>query len=93
MFKLLKTENRARRGEFTTVHGTIQTPVFMNVGTCSTIKGGISSMDLVEKIPGAIYCRTLPEVTECLRGLAQPGDVILTMGAGDIYRAGEALLK
>ncbi len=54
---------------------------------------GISSRDLVEKIPGAIYCRTLPEVTEQLRSLAQPGDVILTMGAGDIYRAGEALLK
>ena len=54
---------------------------------------GISSLDLVEKIPGAIYCRTLPEVTEQLRALAQPGDVVLTMGAGDIYRAGEALLK
>ena len=54
---------------------------------------GISSRDLVEKIPGAIYCRSLPEVTECLRKLAQPGDVVLTMGAGDIYRAGEALLK
>ena len=35
----------------------------------------------------------LPEVTERLRQLAQPGDVILTVGAGDIYRAGEALLK
>ena len=54
---------------------------------------GISSRDLVERIPGAIYCRTLPEVTEELRTIAQPGDVILTMGAGDIYRAGEALLK
>ena len=54
---------------------------------------GISSRDLVERIPGAIYCRSLPEVTEELRRLAQPGDVILTMGAGDIYRAGEALLK
>ena len=54
---------------------------------------GISSMDLQKEIPGALYCETLPEVTECLRGLAQPGDVILTVGAGDIYRAGEALLK
>ena len=54
---------------------------------------GISSMDLVKQIPGAIYCATLPEVTECMRALAQPGDVVLTMGAGDIYRAGEALLK
>ena len=54
---------------------------------------GISSRDLLEKIPGGIYCATLPEVTEQLKSLAQPGDVILTVGAGDIYRAGEALLK
>ena len=53
---------------------------------------GISSRDLVEKIPGSIYCATLPDVTQCLRELAQPGDVILTVGAGDIYRAGEALV-
>ena len=54
---------------------------------------GISSLDLAEQVPGAVYCETLPEVTEYLRGVAQPGDVILTVGAGDIYRAGEALLK
>ena len=54
---------------------------------------GISSRDLVRELPGAIYCATLPDVTEKLRELAQPGDVILTVGAGDIYRAGEALLK
>ena len=54
---------------------------------------GISSMDLVRELPGSTYCATLPEVTEKLRELAQPGDVILTVGAGDIYRAGEALLK
>ena len=54
---------------------------------------GISSRDLVEKIPGSIYCATLPEVTQRLQKLAQPGDVILTVGAGDIYRAGEALVK
>lgn len=54
---------------------------------------GISSRDLLKKIPGGIYCETLPEVTEQLKSLAQPGDVILTVGAGDIYRAGEALLK
>jgi UDP-N-acetylmuramate--alanine ligase len=40
-----------------------------------------------------VYCETLPEVTAYLREIAQPGDVILTVGAGDIYRAGEALLK
>ncbi len=54
---------------------------------------GISSCDLQAQIPGAVYCETLPEVTACLREIAQPGDVILTIGAGDIYRAGEALLK
>ena len=54
---------------------------------------GISSRHLQEKIPGSVYRETLPEVTEYLRSIAQPGDVILTVGAGDIYRAGEALLK
>lgn len=54
---------------------------------------GISAKDLQVQIPGALYCATLPEVTQALRDLAQPGDVILTVGAGDIYRAGEALLK
>ena len=54
---------------------------------------GISSRDLQAQIPGALYCATLPDVTQSLRQLAQPGDVILTVGAGDIYRAGEALLK
>jgi UDP-N-acetylmuramate--alanine ligase len=50
-------------------------------------------MDLVKEIPGAVYCETLPLVTDYLRQNVQPGDVILTVGAGDIYRAGEALLK
>ena len=54
---------------------------------------GISSMDLVAKIPGSVYCETLQDVTAYLRKAARPGDVILTVGAGDIYRAGEALLK
>ena len=54
---------------------------------------GISSRDLQAQIPGAVYCETLPEVTACLKEIARPGDMILTIGAGDIYRAGEALLK
>ena len=54
---------------------------------------GISSRDLVAKIPGATYCETLPEVTEFLKANVQPGDIVLTVGAGDIYRAGEALVK
>ncbi len=54
---------------------------------------GISSRDLLKQIPGGYYCATLPEVTMTLKMLAKPGDVILTVGAGDIYRAGEAMLK
>ena len=46
MFKIICREGNARRGEFSTVHGVIQTPVFMNVGTAAAIKGGISSIDL-----------------------------------------------
>ena len=46
MFKLLKTQGRARRGEFTCPHGTAQTPVFMNVGTQGAIKGALSAEDL-----------------------------------------------
>lgn len=53
---------------------------------------GISSMDLVKKIPGSVYCETLPQVTDYLRRIACAGDVILTIGAGDIFKAGEALL-
>lgn len=49
MYKLIKTNGRARRGEFTTAHGTVQTPVFMNVGTQAAIKGGLDATDL-EKI-------------------------------------------
>ena len=54
---------------------------------------GISSRDLAVRIPGSVYCKTLPEVTAYLRDEAREGDVILTVGAGDIFRAGEALLK
>ena len=54
---------------------------------------GISSKDLCNEIPGSVYCETLPDVTEYLRSIAQPGDLILTVGAGDIYRAGDALVK
>ncbi len=46
MYKLIKTEGTARRGEFHTVHGTVQTPAFQNVATCGAIKGGLSAYDL-----------------------------------------------
>ena len=48
MYKILKTDGRAKRAEFTTVHGTVQTPVFMNVGTVAAIKGAVATTDLKE---------------------------------------------
>ena len=54
---------------------------------------GISSNDLAREIPGSIYCPSLTQVTDELRRLARPGDLVLTVGAGDIYLAGEALVK
>ena len=54
---------------------------------------GISSADLAERIPGAVFCETLPDVTAYLKENVREGDIVLTMGAGDIFRAGEALLE
>ncbi|MDP4118413.1 MAG: tRNA guanosine(34) transglycosylase Tgt [Bacillota bacterium] len=74
MFKILKKEGRARRGEFTTVHGTIQTPVFMNVGTSAAIKGGVSALDLKE-----LKCQV--ELSNTYHLHIRPGDdVIYQMG-------------
>lgn len=50
MYKLIKKQGHARRGEFKTVHGTVQLPAFMNVGTSAAIKGGISSYDLNDEL-------------------------------------------
>ena len=58
MYKLLKQEGTARRGEFHTVHGTVQTPAFMNVGTSAAIKGGISSYDLKDLKCQVELCNT-----------------------------------
>ena len=52
---------------------------------------GISAKDVADRIPGAEYCPSLDDVAARLRELAQPGDLILTVGAGDIYRVGETL--
>jgi UDP-N-acetylmuramate--alanine ligase len=54
---------------------------------------GISSAHLAEQIPGSLFCETLPEVTAFLKNNVREGDVVLTMGAGDIFRAGEALFE
>lgn len=54
---------------------------------------GISSQDLAREIPGCCYCPTLQEAAQCLREMARPGDLILTVGAGDIYTVGEMLVK
>lgn len=58
MLKVIKKEGHARRGVFETVHGTVQTPAFMNVGTCGAIKGGISSYDLVDLKCQVELCNT-----------------------------------
>ena len=52
---------------------------------------GISSKDLAKKIPGSVFCPDFKGLEEALRGEARPGDMILTVGAGDIYKVGEAL--
>ena len=58
MYQLIKKNKAARRGSFTTVHGTVQTPAFMNVGTAAAIKGGISSYDLVDLKCQVELCNT-----------------------------------
>ena len=54
---------------------------------------GVSSRDLAAEIPGALYCPSLQEAEQCLMDIARPGDLILTVGAGDIYTVGEALAR
>lgn len=75
MYKLLKTEGRAKRGEFITPHGIIQTPVFMNVGTTGAIKGAVSSFDLKD-----IKCQVELSNTYHLR--LRPGDKIIKQFGG-----------
>ena len=70
MFKLIKTEGHARRGEFTCPHGTVQTPVFMNVGTQGAIKGALSAKDLSE-----IGCQI--ELSNTYHLHVRPGDELI----------------
>ncbi len=74
MFKVLHTNGKARRGEFRTVHGVIQTPVFQNVGTIAAIKGAVSTMDLKE-----VGCQV--ELSNTYHLHLRPGDDI-------VYRMG-----
>lgn len=75
MFKILKTNGKARRGEFNTVHGAIQTPVFMNVGTQAAIKGAVSTMDLKE-----VQCQV--ELSNTYHLHLRPGDDIINQLGG-----------
>lgn len=70
MYKLLKQEGNARRAEFQTVHGTVQTPAFQNVATCAAIKGGLSAYDLKE-----IKCQVMLSNTYHLH--VRPGDELI----------------
>ncbi len=75
MYKLLKTCGRAKRGEFHTPHGVIQTPVFMNVGTCAAIKGALSSEDLE-----GLKCQV--ELSNTYHLHLRPGDGIIKKMGG-----------
>ncbi len=75
MYRLLKQEGRAKRAEFTTVHGVIQTPVFMNVGTVAAIKGAVSTEDL-EQI------HTQVELSNTYHLHVRPGDKIVKQLGG-----------
>ena len=70
MYKLLKTSGRAKRGEFHTPHGVIQTPVFMNVGTLAAIKGALSTEDLEN-----LKCQV--ELSNTYHLHLRPGDEII----------------
>ena len=70
MFELLKKEGRARRGILHTVHGDIQTPVFMNVGTCAAIKGGVTTVELEQ-----INCQV--ELSNTYHLHIRPGDKLI----------------
>ena len=70
MFQLLCQDGRARRGTFTTPHGTVQTPVFMNVGTHAAIKGALSAEDLEQ-----IHCQV--ELSNTYHLHVRPGDELI----------------
>ena len=75
MYKLLKRDGLAKRGEFHTVHGVIQTPVFMNVGTAAAIKGAVSTEDLQG-------IKTQVELSNTYHLHVRPGDLTGTVASG-----------
>ena len=75
MYRLICKEGKARRGEFSTPHGVIQTPVFMNVGTQAAIKGGISATDLK-----TVWCQT--ELSNTYHLHVRPGDLLIKSQGG-----------
>jgi len=75
MYKIIKQDGKAKRGEFHTVHGTIQTPVFMNVGTAAAIKGAVSTMDLQQ-------IKTQVELSNTYHLHVRPGDTVIKKMGG-----------
>ncbi len=75
MYRLICKDGNAKRGEVTTVHGTIQTPVFMNVGTAAAIKGAVSTMDLQE-------IGTQVELSNTYHLHVRPGDKVVKQLGG-----------
>ena len=74
-YTLMKTEGRAKRAQFETVHGTIQTPVFMNVGTIGAIKGAVSTQDLYD-------IGTQVELSNTYHLHVRPGDKVVKQLGG-----------
>ena len=74
-YTLIRTEGRAKRGRFETVHGTVETPLFMNVGTCAAIKGGVSPTELVD-----IGCQV--ELSNTYHLHLRPGDALIKQMGG-----------
>ena len=70
MLKIIKTNGKARRCQFETAHGTVQTPAFMNVATCGAIKGAVSALDLKD-----IKCQVMLSNTYHLH--VRPGDKLV----------------
>lgn len=70
MYRLICKDGNAKRGEFTTVHGTVQTPLFMNVGTVGAIKGAVSTMDLHD-------IGTQVELSNTYHLHVRPGDLVI----------------